>query len=555
MGFMQSKNSEMVALGLSGGRDECEHRGRSKPQVGTNHGFTDWQQSALRAELQRLLRSRELARSRVLCNLLRYLFNQTLVGRADHLTQYAIADDCLGLADCSSESALSLVRSHARRLRRLLNELVIVDSPCRILMSDQGYALILVAHEPHAFDDDNLVQLEPLVLGVLAIEAQTQEGVLLAASLQRALFGELSRQSDAIYRVVFCDDRRGVEHRIRLRELHAAGIQYAMSGMLELAETGWKTVVFVEECATGYLLSRNDQLSAGEGSQAPLAMAEALAAQIVGDWGAIANHLAEQARMLPDEELTLLQTVVLARQYLTHFDFDQLGRCVRGLRRAVDRSEHSAVAATLAVLLNTAGSVEPRWTEALDQREIRALAARAARLGPESHWTKLALAISALLDGRCWEIHEMAKRIEFESAPSPMLTGLLGSMLCVQAIDITLGRKLIARYCEACPNYLRIVHLCLALVALGENDVRTLRHELANYGVPWGWASPLLSMAAYGLEGNHVAARTEWERVLEAFPDFPQRWQSTIGTQWHGSYMRRLAELMAAMGINPIQAL
>ena len=52
----------------------------------------------------------------------------------------------------------------------------------------------------------------------------------------------------------------------------------------------------------------------------------------------------------------------------------------------------------------------------MDRAEIHALAARAGRLGPEDGWTRLALAISAMLDGRRTELLEMAKRADREKA-------------------------------------------------------------------------------------------------------------------------------------------
>jgi len=130
-----------------------------------------------------------------------------------------------------------------------------------------------------------------------------------------------------------------------------------------------------------------------------------------------------------------------------------------------------------------------------------------------------------------------------------MLVGAFGTALCNQALELDLGRQLIRRYCAESAHYPRLVHLALALAALSEGNTRGAREELANFGVPWGWASPLILATCFALEGDAPEARLEWQRVLDAFPDFPSRWRETVATQWHASYLDKIFGALRAAGI------
>jgi hypothetical protein len=67
--------------------------------------------------------------------------------------------------------------------------------------------------------------------------------------------------------------------------------------------------------------------------------------------------------------------------------------------------------------------------------------------------------------------------------------------------------------------------------------------------VPWGWASPLIHASCAALEGDAPQARREWQRVLEAFPEFPARWRETVALQWHESHLAAIFQALERAGI------
>jgi len=502
---------------------------------------------ALRAGLARIERHPVLAASPRLRRLLRYLFEETLAGRGAELSQFSIAFDCYQLGEGFDPSASSLIRSHARRLRRLLQELARPEDAAAIRLGKRGYRLSFGAPESTA---EAVPRWSPPTLGI--VEFETRLPVTGGVPPARALVDELLRSmrgEDLLNGVGLFGSAVPRACARQARELaRREQLDFILEGCLE-EERGQLVVgIHLREGKSGRQIwtTRSTLRTGDPGGEGLAEWAGTLVSQFGSAWGVIPGQLGAAA---PAGPLDTYQAVVLARQYLTHFDFEPLGRIVATLRAAACGSRDAAVPATLAVLLNTVGGTEPRWRENPDKGEIRQLAARAARLAPENPWTRLALACSAMLDGRRAELLEMGRRVAREPQSPVMLAGALGSLLCHQALDLELARGLIARYRRQSAAYPRLVHLALAIADLSEGNTSGARAELANFGVPWGWASPLIHAACAALDGDAAEARREWQRVLDAFPEFPARWRDTVATQWHESHLTAIFQALERAGI------
>ncbi len=82
----------------------------------------DYSKKEVLDELDRILSSAMFSRSSVLANFLRFIVNETLEGNTDGLKEYTIAINALGKSDDFNPQIDAIVRIHAGRLRRLLNE-------------------------------------------------------------------------------------------------------------------------------------------------------------------------------------------------------------------------------------------------------------------------------------------------------------------------------------------------------------------------------------------------------------------------------------------------
>ncbi|MCG2462314.1 hypothetical protein K8352_16250 [Flavobacteriaceae bacterium F89] len=76
----------------------------------------------IRDEMNRILSSNLFSRSSVLSNFLKFVVDETLEGRTEELKEYTIAVNALGKSADFNPQVDAIVRIHAGRLRRLLNE-------------------------------------------------------------------------------------------------------------------------------------------------------------------------------------------------------------------------------------------------------------------------------------------------------------------------------------------------------------------------------------------------------------------------------------------------
>lgn len=512
------------------------------------------QEAALRNELLRLEQSHALASSPRLRQLLRYLFTETLEGRCEQISQYSIAFDCYGMGGGFDSATNTLVRSHARRLRRILSDSAPEERVARILMRERGYSLVLEV-VPTTLSSATTSQSTFQIPSLGILEFEIMPGAEVPHHLSKSLASELMVELAALRNVAPV----GPFSRAMLSAHHESVAELARSQNVDMLLDG-AFLVEGNQCTIQPRIldgksgrqswATHHGITSADWSPAFIrALARTLAVKVAGDWGVVSQQITRVARSRGVESLQLHEAVMLGRQYLTNFHYEHLDRCVKTLREAAGDAGDAAVPATLAVLLNTAGSVEPRWLETIDREEIRHLAARAARLDPEDPWSRLALAVSTLLDRRFAALLETAKRADREPGTPLMLIGALGSMLCFQGLEVELGRRMLDRYCRNVPHYPRLIHLALALAAIGENDLATARAELARFDVPWGWAFPLVSAACAAIEGDADTARSEWQRVLVAYPDFPRRWRETLATQWGEGHLSRIFSALESIGV------
>lgn len=505
---------------------------------------------ALRAELARIERHPALAGSPRLRLLLRYLFEESLAGRGEVVTQYSIAFDCYQIGKDFDSSANTLIRSHARRLRKALLEATRPHSSVRISMAERGYQLTF---ETPTRDRAYSETISRPSLGIIGFEsAQTgidarADPILLAEEILIAI------RSEGPVRPVGPFARTGTGECVApsLDIARREKLDFLLLGRIDEDASRSIVAIRVIDGITGHQLwAANHILEAAEVSREVMAgFARTLVSQITSDWGILTNHLGAAALARKTGPFTPFEAVVLARLYLTHFHFERLDDIIESLRKSSRSTQDAAVPATLAVLLGALGGVEPRWNQTPDQQEIRELAAIAARLAPGDPWTRLALASSAVLDGRRAELSEMARRADSEPETPAMLVGALGTLVAVQALDSGLAGRMIDRFRTECATYPRVVHLALAITALTNGDTHSARDELSRFGVPWGWASPLVRAACSALEGDAAEARREWARVLDAFPDFPSRWRETVATLWHESHLTTIFRVLESAGI------
>jgi len=106
-------------------------------------GWGEQEEDAIRDQLSTVLESALFAHAERLCRFLKFVVDETLVGRADHLNQYAIAIDVFDRDETFDPAIDAIVRVEAGRLRSKLLEYyddLGREDPIRIELPKRSYA-------------------------------------------------------------------------------------------------------------------------------------------------------------------------------------------------------------------------------------------------------------------------------------------------------------------------------------------------------------------------------------------------------------------------------
>ncbi|NQX02581.1 hypothetical protein HQ447_18135 [bacterium] len=526
-----------------------ETLGRSAPWV-------DGAERRLRIQLGRIVASPEFCASRRLRDILEYLFEKSLAGCAEGISQYSIAFECLKMGVDFNAEQNSLVRSHTRRLRRALEAYHAragSEDEVVILLPTPGYALLFERRRPEEASGKPLRQEWP-VLALVEFKGLGLEGAwrqlpaLLAEELSGVITGTGGlRFIGPFSRAVL--DAEGIDT-FQLASRHR--FDFMLDGSVQGVGDSLIIRTRLMDGKTGLQIwAGKDQLSLDGPDFAgfEVRLMGRLAAEIGGDIGQISTHLSAFARVKPENALTVYESVLMGRMYLSDFHYESLPQAVAALRRVVrEMPDEPAPHATLAVLLATLGA-EPRWPGDPPPEEIRALAARARHLDPADPWSILASAFSAVYEQQPDELERIGRSVSADPQATSMVQACLGGLLCFQKVDVATGLLLIERALQANPHCVSGVHLARSLVFLDAGRLEAALVELDAYGVPWGWADPLLRAVIAGRQGNPESARAEWLRVLAAFPEFETHGPRSIGYLWHADYVALAGEVMRGAGV------
>jgi len=507
-----------------------------------NHPWSDGAVKSLRGALGRLITLTDLRASRRLLELLNYLFEETVAGRGEQLSQYKIAFECMGMGPDFDAERNSLVRVHVRRLRLALAACYAgagAAEEIRMRLSTSGYSLIF---------ERSLTESKPLrqewpTLGLIEFKTLALEGPWrhLPALLAEELSGVITGAGGLRFMGPF--SRRVLESEgidaVRLGTLHR--LDFIIDGSVQGAGDSLIIRTRLLDGKSGMQIwAGKDELSLNAPDLAgfEVKLMARLLAEIGGDIGRVSSHLSALARVKPENALSVYEAVLMGRMYLSDFHHESLPQALAGLRRAVrEMPDEAAPHSTLAMLLAALGA-EPAWPGDPPLDEILQLAERARALDPGDPWSILAMATSFAIHRQPAELAEIGLSVAASPRATPMVQAVVGVLLCFQKVEVATALRLIERAREENPHYLRAVHLARCLVMLDAGQLDEALRELDSFQVRWGWADPLIRAAIALRQGDCATALDQWPRVIAAFPDFETDGPRSIGYLWHADYVR-----------------
>lgn len=509
-----------------------------------------WSDDALRAGLRQLENHPPLAVAKRLLQLLRYLFEETVAGRGERISQYTIAFECFGIDPADFDPNRSAtVRVQLSRLRKILDDYAAGSgSLLQITLPVGTYSLKFservipkpgLPRQVLAFIDFNGSGLDgewTLLPNLLTEQISDRVSRLHAFDVMgpfpRTLPGSGEPDLTTVARkygiACFVDgsvNRRGdlVDLRLRTIDGPTGTVTWTASETLPM-----------EHLALEHL-----------GSE----LLERLAAGIGADFGAIDAHFGRLSRTKPEHMLSIHEAVLLGRMYFFDYNPLSLPVAVRRLRQVVLECPDEALPkATLAMLLANAGH-EGSWPELPPAAEIQVLADDAWRLDPTASWSILARGFACCFSGDLPEIRRLAQAVERDPDASALSRCGLGVLLCLQDLDLAQGVRLIHQARGMSPYQPRAVDVVEALVSLRSGDLDATLAYLDRYGIAWGWAAPLVRGAVHALREDLESAACEHRAVLAAFPDFERAALEPGRMVWHPDHIRFLLGIYHQAGI------
>lgn len=519
----------------------------------------------LEAQGQRLKGSKAFRRSKRLTQLFEYIFEETLLGRADSISQYTIAYDCFGIKGAFDTSQSSLIRTHVLRLRKALGEYFEFEGKeddVYIRLAEDGYKLIFsrrgIMHTRSSLDKSrpiigvcrfSNISTSPELLDLSTVLADELVNAL-SAHRQWNILGPL----DAL-------PTDGSEKE-KLDYAESFGASILLDGSIHVAN-GKHVVIFRLRCLKTHLQvwSHRCECNAIKASMLDeLNAVCAQAAQYLGsEHGVISNHLHVLASLKPQQSQTIFDLVVLCWSTMRHYTFSNISNLIVRLRNALkEDGEDPALNASLGFFLILA-SCQPQFEESISVKVIENHVNKAVFFGPNEVWTLIARAFLYALKDDTEGLAELANRVIDEGVANQTLLGSVGICLCLQNVMPEKGLWLMQQACSLNPGYPKVFHIAAAVTFASRVEFDAMFRELkqlpsaghfpayrgttevdvdalTNY--PKGaWGEPLLRAFYHSQQGDFEETSYYWNLFLFLNNGSAKKARQCVRVLWNKDYV------------------
>ena len=426
----------------------------------------------IRAELARVLASDEFASSARLREMLRYLVDEALAGRAGKLKGYRIAVDVFGRGADFDADADPLVRIQAGRLRRALDRYygnAGGGNPLRIAVPKGGYVPTFTAVPGGVSPRHASAEAAPpvaagpapavAVLPFQSLSSDPEQAYFaegLAAELTLALtrfdgMAVIARQSSLQYRDDLPDLPR-IGRELGARYLVLGSVQRLGTAMridASLVEATTQEVLWSERY--GFDVAARDLFSVQDD------IAQKVSAQVAGRYGAVFRDLGRDAQGRRPAVPGAYDALLRFHHYVAERSPGAERRARAALEEAVALDPSFALGWAMLAELLVHGYANDLDAPADSIDRALAMATRAVALEPtcqQAHW---ALAWTQFFRHDLERFRAEAERAIAQNPNAPYFLGVAGWALAL-AGDWERGLALLARGIELNPHYPRWFH-------------------------------------------------------------------------------------------------
>jgi adenylate cyclase len=493
---------------------------------------------AIRAQLDRILASREFHATEKMRDFLRFVVEETLTGRKHRIKGYTIATQVFGRDDDFDAAHDPIVSIQARRLRRSLERYYLVAGgrdTVRIDIPKGRYIpRFTVQHlAERAHDTESATPgvgehfLAGPTLAVVPLEDlnANPDQQFLTSGLTNELVTELNRFQDIV--VIPCDqasnasapstsgaDRGG-----------AADARFVLRGTVRTDTQSFRVSMQLTDAADGRQLwadAYTHPLEAGRLIATQEEIARSVVAAIASEYGIIARRLAAESRKKPPAELHTYEAML---RYYTHQispspDSGQL--CLVALQRAAEREPvYGPVWSALATLHCQMYSMDVGgFGQSLDT--ALEFARRGVSLEPGSQLGRLILAYASYLDDDADAFEQESETALALNPNSPYTVGAIGYFHVMRG-SFERGLPLLERAIAVNPCHPDWFHAGRVIYLLSRRDYDGAFAELEKHDPFFTFWLPAVRASILGNLGRLDEAQTHLHQVREQKPDFAPR--------------------------------
>jgi TolB-like protein len=486
----------------------------------------------LRRHLAQVFESPDFDASRRSREFLRFIVEEALAGRADGLSQAAIATAVFGRRDEFDPLVDPIVRIQAGRLRRSLERYYLLGGRQDVLRIELPKGSYVPSFRA-GFADDESAPGEaangephdgwPSVV-VCGFEAAGPDPQLQAVAVQIAEEVSLEIGRYAAVRVLRPRNGDG-------RGAPWDGARFELSGRVGPNGRGLRVTAHLLDRPSGQEVWGDEYHTTpqpGRWSGSPEDVARVIAARVGAEEGVIVQQLAAERRKRRPATPTAYDAFLRSYDFFLTRDPETLAPAMNALRKVVESEPECGPAwarlarLCLSNLVFEVTAIRTPIDEAIDCAE------RGIRVDPSSRSARCMLATALLFKGELSAGRAEAERALACSPGSLAYLEMIGYLLIMLG-DWDRGREVSRAALERNPHCLPHVRFGLWADHLRRGELEQAHQAALEYRDPTFFLRAAMRASCLGLLGRTAEGRTEVAEVLARKPDFASRGRVLLG--------------------------
>ena len=503
----------------------------------------------IREQLERLLQSDDFRASPRLRNILAYIVEETLQGRAGDLKAFSIAVDVLGRDAKFDPSTDPIVRVELGKLRRQLELFYILNpaNPIRISIPKGGY--VPVFHYDSAGDgrsdeeaNENTTnkssaktnssftaprtEIKP-VLAVMTFEyrGQKQDLADFAKGITESLLVELSYRHDMEILDASMLDAGEVEGQSPADRLRGMGARFVLHGLLQdaqdmvriymaLTDTSSARRIWTEKFdlpgSTNVLLDAQDEITGK------------IVGRVADEFGLINHTLLMETRNKEPDELGMYEASLRYNAWVWTFDRGDFSKAKAALEHCYELYPNNAmVCALLSDIYSSDYLLAYNMIEDNLDRGL-ALAQKALNIDPTHQLAQWSLALNYQLRGDLTHINNALEKIFPLSNTNPFLYLTIGIIIGMTK-DLAEGKRMVEEALAVNPHSPAWCRIMPFVFYYAEGRYDLALGEALHMNLPTCTWFHLLRAAAYAKLERQEQAREAVQHLLKLEPEFESK--------------------------------